>query len=104
MSVTLAVGHTLGLSLAFLDQNGNPMLVDPVPDAAPVWTNTTAATETIAVDASGLTATGTPVAPGTDTVSVNLSVGGVTFVANLDVTVTAAPQVLTSVEIVPTVN
>lgn len=104
MSVTLAVGHTLGLALAFLDQNGNPMLVAPVPDAAPTWTDTTPATETLAVDASGLTATGTPLVPGTDTINVSVTVGGTVFSASLDVNVTEAPQVLTSVVIDSTVT
>ena len=104
MAVTLAIGHTLGLALTFLDQNGNPMLTTPVPDATPVWSDTTPATETLVADASGLTATGTPVAVGQDTINVSLAVGGVTFTAALDVTVTAAAQVLTSVAIAPTVS
>jgi hypothetical protein len=104
MAVTLAVGHTLNMALVFLDQNGNPMLTPVVPDAAPSWTDTTSATETLTVSGSGLTAVGTPVAPGTDTVSVALAVGGVSFTATLDVTVTSAPQVLTSVSIAPTVS
>ena len=104
MAVTLAVGHTLNMSLTFLDQNGNPMLTTPTPDAAPTWSDTTAATETLAPAASGLTCVGTPIAPGTDTVTVTLAVGGVAFTANLDVTVTAAPQVLTSVAIAETVT
>ena len=104
MAVTLAVGHTLNMALAFLDQNGNPMLTTPTPDATPAWTDTTAATETLAPAASGLTCVGTPIAPGTDTVTLTLAVAGVSFSANLDVTVTAAPQVLTRVAIVPTVS
>jgi hypothetical protein len=103
MAVTLSVGHTLTMALAFLDQSGNPMLVDPVPDAAPVWADTTAATETIVPSGSGLTCVGTPIAVGTDTVTVTLAVGGVSFVANLDVTVSAAAQVLTTIDITPTV-
>jgi hypothetical protein len=103
MAVTLAVGHTLTMALAFLDQNGNPMLTVPVPDAPAVWTDTTPATETIVPAASGLTCVGTPLVPGGDTVTVAVTVGGVAFTANLDVTVTAAPQVLTSVAITPTV-
>jgi hypothetical protein len=101
MSVTLSVGHTLQMAIAFLDQAGNPMLTTPTPDTAPTWSNTTSATETL-VD-NGLTCVGTPVAAGSDTVSVNLAVGGVSFSATLRVTVQAATQVLTSIAIIPTV-
>ncbi len=104
MAVTLSVGHTLNMALAFLDQSGNPMLTPPTPDSPPGWTDTTSSTETIVPAASGLSCVGTPVAPGTDTVSVAVVVGGVSFSATLDVTVTAAPQVLTSVAITPTVS
>jgi|SRR5271166_334350 len=104
MAVTLSLGHTLSMSIAFMDQNGNPMLTTPTPDAAPAWSDTTPATETLAPSGDGLTCTGTPVAVGTDTVSLALAVGGAAFSATLDVTVTAAPQVLTSIGIVPVVN
>jgi hypothetical protein len=104
MATTISVGHTLGLSIQYLDQHGNPMLTAPTPDAAPVWTDTTPATETLTVVASGLTATGTPIAAGTDTVTVNLAVGGKTFTATVDVTVTPEPQVLSGVVIVTTVS
>jgi hypothetical protein len=99
MATTLSVGHVLDMGLEFLDQSGNPMLTTPAPDAVPTWTGATPATETLAVAASGLTCVGTPLAVGTDTVTVMLTVGGVAFTAVLDVTVTAAPQVLTSVAI-----
>lgn len=99
MATTLAVGHKLELAITFLDQNGNPMLDAQTPDAAPTWSNTTPATETIVPSASGLTCEGTTVAAGTDTVSLAVVVNGVTFNATLDVTVTAAPQVLTSISI-----
>ena len=80
------------------------MLTAPTPDAAPVWSNTTAATETLAPSADGLTCVGTPVAPGTDTVSVAVVVAGATFSATLAVEVDAAPQVLGSVVINSTVQ
>lgn len=99
MATTLSVGHVLDMGLEFLDQRGNPMLTTPAPDAAPAWAGTTPATETLAVAASGLTCEGTSVAAGTDEVTVTLTVGGVAFSAVLDVTVTAAVQVLTSVAI-----
>src|SRR5271154_4010124 len=69
MSTTVNLGHTISMSIAFLDQNGNPMLTTPTPDSPPVWTNTTPATETVAAAANGLTAVATPVAVGTDTVN-----------------------------------
>ena len=103
MSTIVTVGHTLNMAIAFLDQHGNPMLTTPTPDATPTWTNTTPATETIAPAANGLTCIGTPVAPGNDSVSLTLAVGGVSFSATLAVEVDAAPQVLTSIAIVPTV-
>lgn len=103
MATTLAVGHKLELAIMFLDQNGNPMLTTPTPDTAPTWANTTPATEVLTPAASGLTAEGIPAAPGSDTVTLNVTVGGVAFTATLDVTVTASPQVLTSVGIAPTV-
>jgi hypothetical protein len=103
MAVVLTVGHKLNMSIAFADQNGNPMLTKPTPDSAPAWSNSTPSTETIAAAADGLSCVGTPVAPGNDTVSLSVVIGGQTFSATLGVTVDAAPQVLTSVSIVPTV-
>jgi len=102
-SVTLSVGHTADFSLAFLDQFGNPMLTTPTPDAPPTWSDTTPATGTLTVAPSGLTASELAVAAGGDTVRVSLAVGGVAFTAAIDVTVQAAAQVLTSVQILATV-
>lgn len=104
MSTIVTIGHSIAMAIAFLDQNGNPMLATPTPDSSPAWTNTTPATETVAASTSGLTATATPVAPGTDTVNLSVVVGGQTFTASLDVEVDAAPQTLTSVQILPTVS
>ena len=103
MATTLSVGHVLDMALDFLDQSGNPMLTTPTPDAVPTWKGATPATETLAVSANGLTCVGTPLAVGTDTVTVALTVAGIAFTAVLDVTVTAAPQVLTSVAITTSV-
>lgn len=103
-ATTVSVGHTISCAISYLDQNGNPMLVAQTPDSPPAWTNTTPATETIAPSADGLTCVATPVAAGTDTISLALKVGGTAYSASLAVTVQAAPQVLTSVAIVPTVN
>jgi hypothetical protein len=99
--VTVSVGHTVNCSLVFLDQNSNPMLVAPTPDSPPTWSDSTPATETLT--AGGLTASALAIAPGGDTISVSVSVGGVTFGATLGVTVTPAAQILSSVSISTTV-
>jgi len=91
------------MSLIFLDQSGNPMLVTPTPDAPPTWTDTTPATGTLTPAANGLTATELAIAAGTDTVSVALAVGGVSFSASVEIDVAAAPQILTSIAIATTV-
>ena len=104
MTTTVNLGHEIGLAIQFLDQNGNPYLLPVTPDSAPVWSNSAPATETLAVAANGLTATADPIAVGTDTISLSLSVGGKAFSASLSVEVDAEPQVLTSVVIVPTVE
>lgn len=97
--VTVSVGHQINCTIEFLDQNGNPMVTPPVPDAPPTWTNASTATDTLTAAANGLTATDVAVAPGTDTITVDLKVGGVDFTASVGVDVTAAPQVLTSIAI-----
>jgi hypothetical protein len=98
----ITLGQGLNLAISFLDQDGNPMTATPVPDGAPIWTQSTSATETLTVAPDGLTATTTSVAVGTDTVSVSATVGGATFSADLAVNVAAKPQTLTSVAIVAT--
>lgn len=103
MDVQVTVGHVINMAIDFLDQNGNPMLTPVAPDSPPVWSNTTPATETLAVSGDGLKAVATPLVPGTDTVNTAVIVGGVSFAANLGVNVSPAPQVLTSVVITPTV-
>jgi hypothetical protein len=104
MTTILSMGHKLGLAIQVLDANGNPMLTPIVYDAAPVWSNTTPATETLAVATDGQTATGTPVAPGLDTVNLSFAIGGKVFNATLAVEIDAAPQVPTSAVIVATVE
>lgn len=95
--IALTVGHTASFTLLFLDANGNPMLTTPTPDTPPVWTDSTPATGTLT--SNGLTASEIAIAAGSDTVSVALSVGGVAFTASQVLTVSAAAQVLTSVQI-----
>lgn len=102
--VDVTVGHNVSMSLLFRDTNKNPMLTQPTLDAPPAWSNSTPATETLKVAADGLTAEADTVAAGGDSVSVSLAVGGVSFSASLSVNVSAAPQVLGSVEIVPVVS
>jgi hypothetical protein len=104
MSTKVTVGHTIALAISFLDQHGNQMVAPQTPDAAPAWSNSNAAAETLAPAADGLSAVATAVAAGADTVSLSLAVGGKSFSASLDVEVDAEAQVLTSVAIVPTVS
>ena len=100
MAEALFVGQTDTLSIQFLDTSGQPMATPPTPDSPPTWTDTTAATETVAPAADGMSCGQTAVAPGTDTVNLTVTVAGVAYTAQLDVTVSAQPQVLGSVAIV----
>ena len=102
--VAVTVGHIVNCSLVFLDQDGNPMVTTPTPDAPPTWSDTTPATGTLTAASNGLTASEAIIAAGSDTISVKLSVGGVAFSASVPVTASAAPQVLTSVAINTTVS
>ncbi len=105
MSITtVSVGHKIEMTIAFLDQNGQPMLTEPTPDAPPVWTNGAPSIDALVVSSDGLTAEDDAEAAGSDTVNLSLAVGGVAFSATLPVVVTPAAQVLTSVAIVPTVT
>ena len=104
LMVDVTVGRSLALSIEYLDQNGNPMLTNPTPDAPPSWTNTTPETETITPSADGLTCTAQTLAVGTDSIGLTVVVGGQDFVASLAVSVGAVPQVLTKVGINATVQ
>lgn len=104
LMTTVTVGHKIALAIAFLDANGNPMVTAPTPDSPPAWSNTNAAAETVTAAADGLSAVATTVAAGTDAINLVVVVGGVSYSASLAVEVDAAPQVLTSVAIVPTVQ
>ena len=99
--ITVNVGHSVDDTIVYLDQNGNPMLVAPTPDAPPVWTNTpsTPAVDTFTVAADGSSAVLAATAVGADTVNLTVTVGGKTYTATQAVTIAAAPQVLTSVSI-----
>jgi hypothetical protein len=96
----VVVGHEIVNTIVYLDQNGQPMLVTPAPDSAPVWTNLAAPTiDTMSVSADGSTDTVTAVGAGVDSLTVTVTVGGVQFTAVEQISVSAAPQVLTSVAI-----
>jgi hypothetical protein len=99
LMTTVTVGHTITCTIGYLDINGNPMLVTPTPDTPPSWTNTTPATEALAVAADGLSAVATALVAGSDEIDLSLAVGGKQFTASLAVTVQAPPQVLGSVVI-----
>jgi hypothetical protein len=101
--VELQVGQTVDFAIVFLDQNGNTISPPPTPDSPPSWSDTTPPTGTLTEAVGDLTASEVAVAPGTDTVSVSLTVGGVSFSASLPITVTAPAPVLTSIAIVPTI-
>jgi hypothetical protein len=103
MAITMNAGQSSNLSIAFLDQNGQPMATPPTPDAPPGWANTApASVDTLLAAPGGMTSILTGVGAGTDTVRVSLAVGGVQFAATLDVTIDAAvsQQTLTSIGIV----
>jgi hypothetical protein len=99
-AINVSVGHTVNFAILYLDQDGNPMLTPPTPDAAPTWSDTTPATGTLTP--SGSTASELIIAAGSDTVSVTVAVGGVTFSASQQL-VAAAAQKLTSIQIQATV-
>lgn len=104
--VTLTVGHTDTMGLEFNDQNGNPMLTQPVPDSPPVWSDAPSPAGDVTftpVGPSNVTATELGNAAGTDTVTVVVLVGGVSYTATQLVNVQAPPQVLTSVAITNTI-
>lgn len=104
--IPVNVGHEVDSSIGFLDASGNPMLVTPTPDSPPSWNNAPAPVGAAALTVSpdGLTSVDKAVAAGTDTLSVSLSVGGALFSATETITISAAPQVLTSIVINSVVN
>ena len=93
----VTVGTPVIFGFTEVDQNGTP-LATPVAGTA-VWSNSNSAAGTLAPSPSGQSATYTPVAPGTDTVTAVLTVGGQTFTATVTVNVAAAPQVLSGIVI-----
>jgi len=102
----VTVGHVVNSTIEYLDASGNPMLTAPTPDSPPVWTNAPnpAGIDTLAVSPDGSSSALTTTAAGGDTLSVSVTVGGKTFTASESITISAAPQVLTSVQISSTVQ
>ena len=99
--VTATVGQKLPLTLQWLDQSGKPMPA-PTLDAKGAWSNTTPANETLAPSTDGTSCVGTEIAVGTDSIGYSAVIGGKTFTAQpVAVTINPAPQILTSVVIVP---
>lgn len=105
MATKVTVGHSVALAIAYLDTNGNPMLVTPTPDAPAQWTHSADATiDTLTVAADGNSASVATLAAGADTVSLALAVAGAAFTASLAIEIDAVPQVLGSIQIVATVS
>lgn len=102
---TVTVGHKLQCTIVYLDANGNPMQTTPTPDAPPTWTSapSPANTDSLTVSADGTECDVNALNPGSDTLSLDVKVGGQSFTATLGIQVNAAPQVLTSVQILATV-
>lgn len=102
MAATINVGHQDTMTISFLDQNGNPMLVTPTPDSKPSWTNAPVpgGDDTLTVAADGMSAVLAAVAVGQDVVTLTVIVGGKSFTATDAITITAAPQVLSAISIV----
>ena len=100
-TVPLSVGHTANMSLVFTDQNGNPMLVQPTPDASPVteWSDVPGSPPIGALVAAGNAATELAENVGTDVVSVTTFVGGTPYTGQVALAVSPAPQQLTGVTI-----
>ena len=99
MSASLNVGQSVPITITELDQNGHPLTSPVVPDSPPAWSQSTPATGTLAVAADGMSAQYTGVAAGTDTIAATLIAGGNSYSAQVNVTVAAVAQVLTSIEL-----
>lgn len=105
----VTAGHKVTYAIVYLDALGNPMLTTPTPDSPAAWTDAPSAPgiDTLTVDPTGNSAVlqTNPTAPaGSDVVTMTVVVGGQTFTATDSVVISAAPQVLTSVQIVGTVQ
>lgn len=103
-AVTVNVGHVATTTIVQLDTNGNPMLTPVTFDSPPTWAQATPATDTLAVGSGNLSATETAIAAGSDTITVTVLVGGVSYVATQPITVTPAPQVFGGIQLNTTVQ
>ena len=103
MATTINAGQTLPMTIEYTDSNGNKTSTWPT-DAAPAWSDTTPATDTLVAAADGNSATALgSAAGGDDTINLALSAGGVPFSATLALTVVpvvVAPT-LASIAIIP---
>lgn len=106
--VPVTVGHKVTNVVQYFDANGNPMLVTPTPDTPNVWTDSgstaTPPIDTSTISTDGNTQTVVPSAAGVDQVGVTVVVAGKTFTASVEIDISAAPQVLTSIGIASTVS
>ena len=106
MATTMKVGQSTVFTIAYLDILGVPMVTPPTPDATPAWSQIDATIESLLAAADGLSATAVGLDGGaksrTDTVQVQLMVGGLPFSATIDSTVEAVVQgqTLGSIQIV----
>ena len=57
MAFPIVAGQKDPLTIAFIDQNGNPMSPTPAPDSPPSWSNSNTGAATLTVAAEGLSAT-----------------------------------------------
>lgn len=98
LMIKVNVGHSVALSIQYLDQNGNPMITPPTPDPSPpiLWMSAKVAGT---ITQSGAAATYKATAPGNDSVEVQVQIGGALFAASLAIEVDAVPQVFTSIAI-----
>lgn len=101
----VTVGHTDTIAIVQVDQNGNPMKTPVAFDAPPAWTNVPGSPpiDGLVVAADGSTAVATALAAGQDTITVTATVGGVTYTATLQLSISEAPQVLSGIKLVGTV-
>ena len=97
MSTTLTVPEAFAIEC--LDATGKVISPTPAFDAPPTWTDSNPAAVAIQEPANDLTATLTPVAPGSAAISVTVHIGGTAFSATLDVVV--PPPTVASIQIVP---
>lgn len=97
----ITVGHTDTMAILYFDAAGQTMLVTPVPDSPATWTNTPSVppVDSFTVAPDGNSAVLAALAAGSDIVNVSVTVGGKVFTATENVTISAAPQVLTSIAI-----